>query len=205
VKDHDRPAPSAATESPDSANELARHLADIANVMLSPGGATTTVERILTLAAATMDSCDEVALCGDSASGTPPVGSALMCELDALQSRVGEGPCLDTLGGSEAVYVPDLLDDRSWPVFSAEAVRCGFRSTLAYRLSFEGQTLGSLQLYAQLPVAFNADERAQGLIFASYAGLALALAKVQAEEEDRIGNLESALSSREVIGQRRAS
>ena len=75
------------------------------------------------------------------------------------------------------------------------------RSALAYRLSVEGETVGALQLFARLPGAFNAGERAQGLIFASYAGLALSLAKAQEAEEERIGNLEIALASRDVIGQ----
>ncbi|MCW2543212.1 MAG: hypothetical protein JWM40_764, partial [Frankiales bacterium] len=43
--------------------------------------------------------------------------------------------------------------------------------------------------------------RAQGLLFASYAGIAIALARAQEAEQDRIDNLESALLSREVIGQ----
>lgn len=206
MNDHDQLADrdKRQTVAPDPGTELARHLADIANVMLAPGSATTAAERIVTLAVATMDTCDEAALCEDGTS-RPPAGSAVMVELDAVQIHVGQGPCLDTLGGIHAIYVADLLDDQSWPLFSPEAVRRGFRSTLAYRLSFEGETVGALQLYAQLPGAFNATERAQGLIFASYAALALAVAKAQtnaqAAEDRRIENLESALSSREVIGQ----
>lgn len=206
MNDHDQPARLSGqqTVEPDPGTELARHLADIANVMLAPGSATTAAERIVTLVVATMDTCDEAALCA-SDPGQPPSGSTLMVELDAVQVRLGQGPCPDALGGVQAIYVPDLLDDRSWPLFSPEAVQRGFRSTLAYRLSFDGETVGALQLYAQLPGAFNATERAQGLIFASYAGLALAVARAQstarAEEDRRTRNFESALSSREVIGQ----
>lgn len=203
MNDHDRSDAGhdkGTVTAPEPGMELARHLADIATVMLAPGRTTTTAQRILSLAVATMDSCDEAALCGDS-STTPPVGSAVMLELDALQMQVGHGPCSDTLGGVDSIYVADLLDDQMWPLFSPEAVRHGFRSALAYRLSLNGETVGALQLYAQLPAAFNATERAQGLIFASYAGLALALARAQALEETRMENLRSALSSREVIGQ----
>ncbi|MCU1602028.1 MAG: hypothetical protein JWO22_2737 [Frankiales bacterium] len=189
------------TADQDSGIELARHLADIATVMLAPSKASTAAQRIVWLAVATMDGCDEAALCVHGVLNPAPAGSAPIDQLDALQAQAGQGPCVDALGGLDTIYVPDLLDDRSWPLFSPEAVRHGFRSALAYRLSFEGSTVGALQLYAQLPAAFNASERAQGLIFASYAALALSLAQAQEVEEHRIENLESALSSREVIGQ----
>ena len=185
----------------DYGTDLARHLADIATVMLRPGRATSAAQRILTLAVATLDSCDEAALCGDSGLNTHTSPSPLMVQLDALQTQARHGPCLDALGGLDTVYVPDLLDDQTWPLFSPEAARLGLRSALAYRLSVEGETVGALQLYAHLPGAFNANERAQGLIFASYASLALSLAKAQEAEEARIGNLETALASRDVIGQ----
>lgn len=195
---HPQPAPNMEA---DYGTDLARHLADIATVMLRPGRATSAAQRILTLAVATIDDCDEAALCGDSGLNTHTSPSPLMAQLNALQTKAGHGPCLDALGGLDTVYVPDLLDDQSWPLFSPEAARLGLRSALAYRLSVEGETVGALQLYARLPGAFNANERAQGLIFASYAGLALSLAKAQEAEEERIGNLETALASRDVIGQ----
>lgn len=45
------------------------------------------------------------------------------------------------------------------------------------------------------------SDRAQGLLFAIYAGLALAQAQAQEAEESKIDNLRSALASREIIGQ----
>jgi len=197
----DKPNQDTSGLSSDHGTDLARHLADIATVMLRPGGATSAAQRVLSLAVASLDSCDEAALCGDSGLNTHTAPSPLMAKLDALQTQAGHGPCLDALGGLDTVYVPDLLDDQTWPLFSPEAARLGLRSALAYRLSVEGETVGALQLYAHLPGAFNASERAQGLIFASYAGLALWLAKAQEAEEARIGNLQTALASRDVIGQ----
>lgn len=185
----------------DAGTDLARLLADIARVLLAPRGATTAAERILSLAVDTMDGCDEAGLCSDSLADVRTVSSAVMAELDCLQTRLDQGPCRDTFAGRDSVYVPDLLDDDTWPQFSAEAACLGLRSALAYRLSLDGQTLGALQLYSRLPSAFNAHERAQGLVFAIYAGLALTQAAAQATDESRIENLQSALASRTVIGQ----
>lgn len=188
----------------DTGTDLARQLADIATVLLAPSGVATAAGRIRSLAQGTMDNCDEVGLC-DAGRTAAPLGaatdSALMVRLEELQTQAGQGPCSEALLGQDAVYVPDLLDDQRWPRFSPEAVRLGVRTALAYRLTADGQTIGALQLYAHLPGAFNARERAQGLIFATYAGIALAAAIAREAERDRIDNLEYALSSREIIGQ----
>ncbi len=185
----------------DPGTALARQLAGIASVLLAPGGGATAADTILSLAVSTMDSCDEAGLCRDAGLTVQSTPSDLMVELDNLQRQAGHGPCSEALAGLDSCYVPDLLDDDRWPRFSPEAARLGIRSALAYRLSVKGETVGALQLYAHLPAAFSAIDRAQGLVFATYAGLALAQASAQAAEESRIENLYAALSSREIIGQ----
>ena len=148
-----------------------------------------------------MDSCDDAGLCRAPGQAFQAMTSSLMTAVERVETETGQGPCRDALSGLAWVYVPDLLDDQRWPKFSPEASRLGMRSALAYRLSVQGETLGALQMYATLPGAFNATERAQGLIFATYAALALALARERRVEEARIENLETALASRDVIGQ----
>jgi len=191
-----------AAVSEDTGAELARHLADIAGVLLSPGTVAQTLQRIVTLAVASIEGCDESGLCDRALGGAGAVpASPLVAELDQLQASLGEGPCVDTLGGLDSVYVADLTHDPRWPRFGPRAARIGLRSALAYRLSAGGETLGALQLYARLPAAFGATDRAQGLIFAAHAGMALAVAQAQATERGRTDHLQTALVSREVIGQ----
>lgn len=186
----------------ESGTDLARHLAEIATVLLTPG-AVAAVDRVVSLAVQTMDTCDEAGLCSLTTAPDRAKSQAtgLIGELERLQTQAGQGPCIETLAGLAWVYVPDLLDDQRWPTFSPAAARLGMRSALAYRLSVDGETLGALQLFAHLPGAFNANERAQGLIYATYAGLALALSRDREGEQARIDNLNSALASRDIIGQ----
>lgn len=186
----------------ESGTDLARHLAEIATVLLTPG-AVAAVDRVVSLAVQTMDTCDEAGLCSLTTAPDRAKSQAtgLIGELERLQTQAGQGPCIETLAGLAWVYVPDLLDDQRWPMFSPAAARLGMRSALAYRLSVDGETLGALQLFAHLPGAFNANERAQGLIYATYAGLALALSRDREGEQARIDNLNSALASRDIIGQ----
>lgn len=191
--DDDRSLPAA------SAVALAQQWSDVATVLLLPTGPGA-VSRLALLAVQTLDSCDVAGLCPD-AQDRPSVASPLMDSLNDVQVAAGHGPCADARNGPGWLYVPDLLEDPRWPVFAPAAVGLGVRSVLAYRLDLDGVTRGVLQLYSHLPFAFNAHERAQGLIYATYAALAVTLADERRDEQLRIDNLQAALTSREVIGQ----
>jgi GAF domain-containing protein len=195
-----------ATEGTDTGAEsgahVAQHLADIARILLAPGSVSETLNLIVTMSVASIDGCDEAGL-----SELTPVGvtsvptSPLVADLDQLQTSLGEGPCLDVLAGRDSVYVDDLSDSPTWPRFGPPAAQAGVRSALAYRLFAGSETLGGLVMYARLPGAFNATDRAQGLIFATHASMALTVAQSQASERGRTSNLQTALLSREIIGQ----
>ncbi len=186
----------------DPSAQLAQHLTDIARVLLSPGTVAQILSRIVTLSVAAIDGCDEAGLCERTAGrAVLPVASGLVADLDLLQDSLSEGPCVDAFSGLDSVYVADLHDDARWPRFSPLAAEAGMRSALAYRLAADGRTLGALQLYARLPGAFNATERAQGLLFAAHAGIALGVAHGQAADRNRTDHLQKAMDSRETIGQ----
>ena len=93
----------------------------------------------------------------------------------------------------------DLADDPRWARFGPAAVEVGIRSVLAYRLS--DRPISALNLYARMPAAFVATDRAKGLSFATLAGLALGAAEERAVDERRFANLHEALRTRELIGQ----
>jgi AmiR/NasT family two-component response regulator len=60
---------------------------------------------------------------------------------------------------------------------------------------------GALNLYAQLPNAFGATDRAKGTILAALAGAAIGATARRADLQSQNVNLQAALVSREVIGQ----
>jgi hypothetical protein len=119
--------------------------------------------------------------------------------MDQLQFSTNEGPCLDTIADGGPAYAVDLIDDERWPLFGPAAARSGVRSLLAFRLS--DRPVSVLNLYARLPAAFGATDRAKGLIFATLAGIALDAAGERADDEQRVANLHDALETREMIGQ----
>jgi GAF domain-containing protein len=115
-------------------------------------------------------------------------------QIDTLQQRLGEGPCLDAVYDEKTVRIDDIHAEDRWPRFATEAAGTGLGSMLAFQLFVTGGTLGALNLYAREPHAFGEESESIGLVFASHA--AIALAGAQQEE-----HLRSAVTSRDLIGQ----
>ena len=89
-------------------------------------------------------------------------------------------------------------DQPRWPVASWPA---GGRSSRRGGGGSANGTRGALNLYARLPAAFGALDRAHGQIFGTLAGLALTAAEAHEDDLRRMESLEHALVTREMIGQ----
>lgn len=120
--------------------------------------------------------------------------SELPQQADAVQTEVGEGPCLSAVFEQRTVRVPDLSREERWPEFAARAVELGVRSMLSFQLYVEGDNLGALNLYSREPNAFDDESEQVGLLFASHAGVAFADAR-------KLDHLRVAVDTRDLIGQ----
>ncbi|TFV52632.1 GAF and ANTAR domain-containing protein [Blastococcus sp. TF02A-35] len=120
--------------------------------------------------------------------------SALPEEVDALQERVRQGPCLDATWQQEVVRVDDVAGDGRWPLFGREAAAMGVGSMVCFQLFVEGTRMGALNLYARTPDAFDEESEHLGRMLAAHAAVAMAGA-----EHER--HLRVAVDSRDLIGQ----
>jgi GAF domain-containing protein len=186
----------------DPVTELTLSFSETASTLFSAGSVTDTLTEVVGLAVSTIEGCDLAGLfLVDGDMVTIPVHTdPLVDEVDALQQRTGEGPCLDAIAQRLIFYAEDLADDARWPHFGPQAAEAGMRCLLALPLTTNG-SLGALNLYARYPAAFGVVDRAKGVILASLAGLALLTARSHEEEERRVDNLHAALTARGVIGQ----
>ena len=185
----------------EATSELESNLSEVAVALFAPGTLEATLQHIVTLAVATVDGCDAagVFLTENGQVTTAASSDPVVVVLDRLQIDSGEGPCLDAVAEEGTVYADDLATVDRWPQFGPAAVEAGIRCVLAFRLS--ARRASALNLYARLPAAFGATDRAKGLIFATLAGIALDTAEQRADEEKRYDNLHHALWTRELIGQ----
>jgi len=200
-------APAQADHTPDR-RDLAEDFAGIARALYSAHTVEETLRRTVALSVTTIDGCSGAGISfvqGDEII-TPVWSEPKVLEVDTMQYTTGQGPCLDAIAHGESVYADDLLTDPRWPSFGPMAADAGMRSLLSFCL-FGEATLGALNLYSPFPRAFGATGRAEALIFATHAGVALAAAvelehanQALAVETKRLRDLHGALASREVIG-----
>jgi hypothetical protein len=191
-----------------STSNLAASFAEISRELYSAHTVKETLDRIVRFSVGTIDGCSGagISFLEDDEIVTPVWTEPRVLEVDTMQYTTGQGPCLDAISQGTSVYASDLLTDPRWPAFGPMAAEAGMRSLLSFCLAGD-VTLGALNLYAQVPHAFRATDRATGLIFATHAGVALAAAEeledateALAVEIEKLQNLHGALASRQVIG-----
>jgi GAF domain-containing protein len=118
----------------------------------------------------------------------------LMFELDRLQVKYEEGPCLEAAVDELIVRTDDFQREQRWPHYSAEVLKLGLRSALSFKLYTTNRNAGALNIFAFEPHAFDAEDEAVGSVLAAHAAAAI-LASRQGDQ------LQSALSNRDLIGQ----
>lgn len=122
-------------------------------------------------------------------------------EVDDIQYRLGEGPCLESMRSGVTVCIGDTASERRWPGFCGQAAARGVRSTLALPLVTDGEPAGALNLYAPAADAFGPAEWRRAERFAANGAGALALAHRLASYTAINGQLRESLASRSVIDQ----
>jgi len=189
-------------------NDLAASFAEIARELYSAPTVKETLHRIVDYSVKTIDGCSGagISFIQKGEIVTPVWTEPMVLEVDEMQYTTGQGPCLDAIAHGQSFYAEDLSTDPRWPHFGPKAAKAGMRSLLSFCLAGE-KTLGALNLYARIPRAFDATDRATGVIFATHAGVALGAAEdledatqALAVETKRLENLHEALGSRQVIG-----
>jgi GAF domain-containing protein len=118
----------------------------------------------------------------------------LMFELDRLQVKYDEGPCVEAAVDELIVRTDDFQREQRWPHYSAAVLKLGLRSALSFKLYTTNRNAGALNIFAFEPHAFNADDESVGSVLAAHAAAAI-LASRQGDQ------LQSALSNRDLIGQ----
>lgn len=125
--------------------------------------------------------------------------SPLARQVDDVQYRIGQGPCLQAFHANVVVVLDLDGRDRRWTVFQAAALASGARTVLSVPLRLDGHPIGSLNLYSRGRRAFSARVVREAELFARPAGLFLSRAgvAVHAVEAAEVAGLE--LQDRTVI------
>jgi GAF domain-containing protein len=130
----------------------------------------------------------------DGRIDTPARTDPLVAQIDELQYRVQEGPCLDAIATNEIVSSPDLRQEERWPRWAPEVAALGVLGMLCVRLYTNRDTLGALNLLATRADAFDEES----VVTAGHLAAHLAVAVAEAQHA---ADLHSAALERTVLGQ----
>lgn len=115
-------------------------------------------------------------------------------QLDELQMRFNEGPCMEAALEELIVRTDDFREESRWPKYSPACVEIGVLSGLSFKLYTAERTAGALNLFGFSPNPWSGEAETIGTVLAAHAAAAV-LANRQGQQ------LESALSTRDRIGQ----
>jgi GAF domain-containing protein len=120
-------------------------------------------------------------------------------EVDLIQYRLGEGPCIAAVNERRTVRVGSLSQASNYPRFGPLAAGLGVNSSLSLPLITTGGVLGSLNVYARVRNAYSATSADVGELFAKPAATSVANAQTFAEAQRLAVHLRSAVSRHELI------
>ena len=125
----------------------------------------------------------------------------LAADIDEVQYRLDDGPCLHAMRSGDRVSIEDTAGRQQWPQFEAAAQARGIRSCLALPLVADGKPVGALNLYAREVDAFGAAQMRHAEHLADNASGGLSLMLRLASYSELTEQLRSSLTSRAVIYQ----
>lgn len=137
---------------------------------------------------------------------TPARTAAVATELDQVQYKAGDGPCVDAARPDGPGYVAsdDLSTETRWPQFSAAASGHGYGAIIATELvpaAGADSLSGALNIYSREPHGLSRTDRHTALLFATHGALSLAHARTSELADLRRAQLRRAIDTRDVIGQ----
>jgi transcriptional regulator with GAF, ATPase, and Fis domain len=167
---------------------------------------TQTLERVLTFAL-TAVTCDMagVIISANGAVASAAVTASPVRTSDHVEFALDEGPGLVAIREGSSVLVDDTETDKRWPRWGPRAASLDLRSVLSTPMRNDGNTVGSLNLYARRVGAFNAEDLEVTRILAHHATAAyLTTSKASAairaiDTRTMIGQAEGILMERYAI------
>jgi GAF domain-containing protein len=192
----------------DTLGPLAGEFVRLAETLMDDTTVLGVLQRVVHAGKAVVPGADlvSVTIRADTGSFDTPVQTdVLATELDELQYRFGEGPCVAATltEGLGVTFDRDVRAGRQYPRWGPAAAELGVRSVLAVGLFPRGGAprMGALNAYSHRPGGLDEQDRDLLLVLAAHASTALAATQATTASELEVAHLREALRSRDVIGQ----
>lgn len=161
------------------------------------------LEAVVGIVKRTIPSCDAagIVLLVDGEPTSVAVTDRLTLEIDLVQYRTGEGPCLSAMNEGDVVRIDILERDSRFARFAPGVLDQGLQSVLSTPLTANGHKVGALNMYGKRANAFDGRTEEAVRPMAEYAGEAIGSSPLYAYSLDMIDGLVEDLESRAMIDQ----
>jgi len=184
-------------------DDLVTRIVEISRQLLGPADRHAGLQRVAELACTTVPACDAASVSLVENGKTTSILSTdeAVHEIDTVQHRSGEGPCMQAILDAKPHSVESTTEDTAFPAFARAASRKGYLSAFAYPLTADDGVVGALNLYSRRPRAFDEASRKIASVVAGQAGIALHHASLYQASAKLAEQLQEALTSRAEIDQ----
>ena len=187
----------------DEVQDLEASLAGLAGVLTTHGGLERTLTHVAEFAVRAIPGADGagLTLLEDGRQQTVVATTDFVREIDDIQYALHEGPCVTAVAERRTVVTGNLGGERMWPRFGPRVGRLGVHSALSLPLLVPTGVVGALNVYAHGRDGFAPASVDLGEAFAPAAAVSAANARMLAQAERTVGQLQQALVSRADIDQ----
>jgi len=122
-------------------------------------------------------------------------------DVDEVQYRTGEGPCIDASDLGQLVISADLQHDDRWPTFTAElagTVAHSVMSTPVADADLDQVVFGSLNHYGTSGAPFDGDDIESAMLLSAHLA---ALLSLKVAHDTQTQQMQEAILTRDIIGQ----
>lgn len=117
-------------------------------------------------------------------------------QIDELERRAGDGPCIDAIEEETPQIDPDLTTPSLWPKLASVLVEeTPVRGAMGFRLLVNKRKGAALNLFSDTPNMFDAESAGRAAVLASFASVAI---NAIAKGEDAASLRRGLLSNREI-------
>jgi hypothetical protein len=142
--------------------------------------------------------CDHASLLVREGDRYVTVGASdrLAHQIDELERRAGDGPCIDAIEEETPQIDPDLTTPSLWPKLASVLVaETPVRGAMGFRLLVEKRKGAALNLFSDTPNLFDAESAGRAAVLAAFASVAI---NAVAKGEDASSLRRGLLSNREI-------
>ncbi len=142
--------------------------------------------------------CDHASLLVRENDRYVTVGASdrLAQQIDDLERRAGDGPCIDAIEEETPQIDTDLSTSSLWPKFASILVaETPVRGAMGFRIRIDKRKGAALNLFSDTPNLFDAESAGRAAVLASFASVAI---NAIAKGEDAASLRRGLLSNREI-------